>query len=116
MTVFEPATRTTLATVPVGKRSYGVAFDQGRACATNQCDSTISVISRSSLESVATQGAGDYSKGIDTNSDGFLVAFVNMFDKTLSVIDATALEVIEMVDICDGPRTFGTFQVGGGDS
>ncbi|XDA99036.1 YncE family protein [Sulfitobacter sp. LCG007] len=111
VSVIDPASHRVLATLPVGERPYGIAFAGGRAFVTNQYAGTISVIALDSLKTVATLEAGEYPEGIDTLPDGSGVAFVNWFDNTLMTLDAQSLELTATVDVCDGPRAFGTFLV-----
>ena len=97
-----------LATVPVGKRPYGVAFAAGRAFVTNQYANTVSVLSLDDLSTVATVEVGEYPEGVAATSDG-RIAVANWFDNTLSLIDAETLEVTASLDTADGPRAFGAF-------
>lgn len=113
VTVIDPASGTTLATIPVGERPYGVAFAHGRAFVTNQYENTVSVIDLTSLTHEAKIEVGEYPEGIDTTSDGARVVLANWFDNSISVIDPKGLNVLFETDTCDGPRAFGTFLLRG---
>jgi len=106
ITILDPASGETIATIPVGERPYGVAFAHGRGFVTNQYDNTISVID---------MDVGEYPEGIDTTPDGNRIVLANWFDNSITVIDPKTLSVLFEVDTCDGPRAFGTFLLGGGD-
>ncbi len=109
VTVIDPTSGETLATVPVGERPYGVAFAQGRAFVTNQYADTVSVIDLDTLAMIETVDVGEYPEGIDKTSDGATIVVANWFSNTVSLIDAASMEVVGEIETADGPRAFGTF-------
>ena len=109
VTILDPVSGRTLATVPVGARPYGVAFAQGRAFVTNQYSDTVSVIDLETLATVATLEVGEYPEGIDTSSDRQTVVVANWFSNTVSLINADTLQVTGEIGTGDGPRAFGKF-------
>ncbi|WP_372833434.1 YVTN family beta-propeller repeat protein [Puniceibacterium confluentis] len=109
VTVIDPQSGETLATVPVGERPYGVAFARGRAFVTNQYADTVSVIDLAGLAVIETLDVGEYPEGIDTTSDGTTVVVANWFSNTVSLIDAATMTVVGEIETADGPRAFGTF-------
>ena len=91
VTVLDAVEGTTLATVEVGARPYGVAFAQGRAFVSNQYADSVSVIDLATLAPVGLIDVGEYPEGIDATPD------------------RDTLEVTGEIDTGDGPRAFGAF-------
>lgn len=109
VTVIDPQSGETLATIAVGERPYGVAFALGRAFVTNQYADTVSVLDLATYAPLQTVEVGEYPEGIDTSTDGATIVVANWFSNTVSLIDASTMEVVGEIETGDGPRAFGTF-------
>ena len=54
-------------------------------------------------------------QGIDTTAEGTRIVVANWFENTVTVVDAQSLQVVAVLDTCDGPRAFGRFIAGTAD-
>ena len=113
VTVIDPESGKILATIPVGAHPYGVTFTRDRAFVTNQHANSLTVIALDTLTPVQDVVVGEYPEGIDTTADGTRIVFANWFDNSVTVMDATTLDVLHEIDTCDGPRAFGLFLLEG---
>jgi len=109
ISVVDPDTGTVVATVPVGKRPYGVGFAQGLAFSTDQYADTVTVYSLESLSPLNEIDVGEYPEGIEATPDGSLVVSTNWFSNTVSLINPATQTVVGEIETGDGPRAFGRF-------
>lgn len=93
----------------VGDHPYGIAFAAGRGFVTDQYASTVTVFDPTAMQVIATVPVDDYPEGIAALSDGRHVALTNWDSNTLMLIDAATLKVTTVIDVPDGPRSFGSF-------
>jgi YVTN family beta-propeller protein len=99
VSVIDLATRTIVATIPVGRAPNGVAANPtGTAVyVLNAMDNTVSAIdaaSRSVVATIAVGNSGGAGSGIAMSADGARVYVANALDNTLSVIDTSANAVV----------------------
>lgn len=108
VSVIDPGTARVTATIPVGERPYMVAFARGRGFVTNQYGASLTVFDADSLAVVGQVETGDYPEGIAATKDGHLLV-ANWFSDTVQQIDASAMQVVQTLDLPEGPRAFGAF-------
>lgn len=111
VSVLEPGSGETLATIPVGARPYGIAFAQGRAFVTNQYADSLSVIALDRLAVTRTLDVGEYPEGVGVGGPDGPVVVANWFSNTVTLIDPSSLAVLGEIPTGDGPRAFGRFVV-----
>ncbi|WP_417683710.1 YncE family protein [Roseibium sp.] len=109
ITVIDPRSRTVVATVPVGERPYGIGFAGGRAFSTDQYADTVTAYDLTNFSRIDVVDVGEYPEGIEAALGGSAIAVANWFSNTLSLIDATSLEMLAEIETGDGPRAFGRF-------
>lgn len=97
-----------IANIPTGARPYATAFAAGRGFVTNQYDASLTVFDADSLKVVARIDTDDYPEGIAATSEGQILV-ANWFSDTVQVIDPVSMQVIETLDMPEGPRAFGAF-------
>ena len=109
VTVLEAASGARLGSVQTGDHPYGVGFAAGKGFVTDQYAATVTVFDPDSLETLGSIGIGDYPEGIAALSDGRRLAVASWDSNELSIIDGERLVIEQVIEVPDGPRSFGLF-------
>ncbi|PAU96940.1 YncE family protein [Paracoccus salipaludis] len=109
VTVLEAASGARLGSVETGDHPYGVGFAAGKGFVTDQYAATVTVFDPDSLETLGSIGIGDYPEGIAALSDGRRLAVASWDSNELSIIDGERLVIEQVIEVPDGPRSFGLF-------
>ncbi|HRO13491.1 MAG TPA: PQQ-binding-like beta-propeller repeat protein [Paracoccus sp. (in: a-proteobacteria)] len=109
VTVVDAATGAVVGTVSTGDHPYGVAFAAGKGFVTDQYAATVTVFDPDSLSPTGSIAVGDYPEGIVALSDSRRLAVANWDTNELTIIDAAAETVVDVIAVPDGPRSFGIF-------
>lgn len=109
VTVIEAASGRVTGRVETGSHPYGLAFAAGKGFVTDQYAATISVFDPTTLRPLGRIEVGDYPEGIAALSDGRRLAAVSWDSNELTLIDGETQQVLAVIDVPDGPRSFGAF-------
>ena len=109
VTVLEAATGARLGSVATGDHPYGVAFAAGKGFVTDQYAATVTVFDPTSLAFLGRIEVGDYPEGIAALSDGRRLAVASWDSNELSILDGETQAIERVIDVPDGPRSFGLF-------
>ena len=105
VSVINTANNSEIATITVGDKSRGIAFDStnNRMYVTNLADDTVSVINTANNSVIATVSVGDAPDGIAFDSTNNRMYVTNQSDDTVSVIDTANNSVIDTIPVGDAP-------------
>jgi YVTN family beta-propeller protein len=104
VSVIDTATKTVVATVPVGSAPLGVAVNRVGTLAyvANQNDNTVSVIDTTGNTVVATVPVGTNPRGVAINPAATYVYVANQSSNNVSVIDTASNTVVATVPVGSG--------------